>query len=263
MNRVFVDGVEGAQLPADDPGLLLGWTAFDTLRTYGEVPFRLDAHLDRLLESADRMAIPLPPRAQVEREIRAAISPDVWIRYTLTGGGRRVIVVGPVDPASLSAPIEGASLEWDPPEFLPGVVKHGSRAAWEVTARRRGVEQVLLISSQGHILESSRANVMAVVDGVICTPPLDGRQLTGVTRTALLEASANAGLPLEERPLLASEPFDELYLTATVREVAPVVRWDDAPGPGGGPVGDRLRDAFRHLVEAETGERITLVGAAA
>ena len=37
--RVWVDGVEGAGIPGTDPGLLLGLTVFDTLRTYQGVPF--------------------------------------------------------------------------------------------------------------------------------------------------------------------------------------------------------------------------------
>ena len=53
MERILrVRGAEEAVIAADDPGLMLGLTVFDTLRCYGGVPFRLDAHIDRLEASA-------------------------------------------------------------------------------------------------------------------------------------------------------------------------------------------------------------------
>lgn len=247
--RIWVDGVEGAGVPGDDPGLLLGLTVFDTHRTYDGVPFCLEAHLDRLLEGAARMDIAAPPREQVRAEVLAAIEahglPDLCVRYTLTAGGRRIVTTRPIDPDEPSAPLTVARMDWEPPRFLPGAVKHGSRAAWELAARHLGVDQVILVDPDGFVLEANRSNVFAVIDGVLVTPPLDDRFLAGVTRGVLLEVARANGIACEERPLPYEAPFEELYLSASIRELAPVVARDGRPGPGGGPVGARLRAAYR------------------
>jgi branched-subunit amino acid aminotransferase/4-amino-4-deoxychorismate lyase len=188
MKRVLVDGDEAKGIPGDDPGLLLGLTAFETLRTYGTHPFRLEAHLDRLEASAARLDIQVP-RALVEREIQAHLAEDVRIRYTLTAGGHRILDVAPIPQHRIGAPVTVGSVRWDPPEWLPGVVKHGSRAAWIVAARRMGVDEVLLVDAGSNILEANQSNVFAVVGGTLCTPPLDGRFLAGITRGALIEAA--------------------------------------------------------------------------
>lgn len=253
MNRVLVNGVADIGIPGDDPGLLLGLTVFDTMRTYGHAGFRFSQHLDRLEASAARFRIPCPERSLIESEIAANLGENCSVRYMLTAGGNRVLQVKPIDESRIGAPVRVARMDWNPPSWLPGVVKHGSRAAWMVGAQNLGVDEVILVDNGGFILEANRSNVFAVVDGTLVTPPLDGRFLPGVTRSALIEASEKAGLPLEERPLPYDAPFDELYVSSTMKELAPVVGVDERPGPGNGPLGGRLLEAFRELISLETG----------
>lgn len=250
MKRVWVNGVEGAMLDPDDPGVLLGLTVFDTMRTYGQVPFRRAQHLDRLEASAERLGIPLPERALIEHEVGIGVASghDLSVRYMLTAGGNRVMQVKPIDPARVGGRFRVARMDWTSPDWLPGAVKHGSRAAWEVASRALGVDEVILVDWAGHILEASRSNVVGVVDGVLVTPALDDRFLAGVTRQALLDAASRAGLPMDERPLPYASNFSELYLTSTLKEVAPIVEVDGQPGPGAGPLGQALHEAFRDLV---------------
>ena len=89
------------------------------------------------------------------------------------------------------------------------------------------------------------------MDNVLITPPLDGRLLQGVTRGAVLDAAQCAGVPAVENPLDLSAQVDELYLSSTLKELAPVVALDGAPAPGAGPIGKRVRDALRTLIERE------------
>ena len=254
--RLFVDGEENLKIPADDPGLLFGLTVFDTMRTYGKVVFRLHAHIERLCFSARRLSIPFPAPTLIEDEISSALDLDISIRYMLTAGGHRVMQVGPIEKSKVGGPMRVARMGWDPPEWLPGVIKHGCRAAWVVGARELGVDEVILVDRDGFILEANRSNVLGVIDGVLITPPLDGRFLSGVTRRALLEAAESSGFRLEERPLSYDSRFEELYLTSTLKEVAPVVEIDGNPGPGAGPLGTALHRAYRELVVAETGASV-------
>ncbi len=247
--QVFVNGVEGAGLPGDDPGFTRGLNVFDTLRSYGGNPFRLEPHLDRLELSAAALEIPCPSRDVLRAEILSMSVGDRCLRVALTAGGNRVLAWTPIDPAVVGAPVSVASVVSHPNPYLPGHVKHGSRAGWVLAARHLGVTEVVFVDPAGNILEANRSNVFAVVDGVVRTPPL-GANLQGVTRGAILEAALEADLPVSEAPVPLGTRFDELYLSSTLKELAPVAKLDDRE-VGGGPVGERLHAAFRALVARE------------
>ena len=251
--RSFVDGVPGAGLPVDDPGFTLGWTAFETLRSYGPRPFRLDAHLARLAGSAAALFVPIPPLELLREELLQHLGADEVARLTLTAGGRRVLELGPVDPARIRRPVRCAPCLW--PTDLPvrGHAKHGARAFWAVAARREGVEEVILHDRDGFVLEASRSNVITALDGALITPPVDGDALDGVTRRAILEAAEEAGLPLRVAPLRVDQPVEELYLCSTLKELAPVVGMPSCAREGFGPLGERLHAALRGLIRRETG----------
>ena len=255
MHRIWVDGTEDGRVRGDDPGLLLGLTVFETLRTYDNAPFRLPQHVQRLVGSAAQLGIAIPPVEAVVSEMQATLAlvagEDCRLRYTVTAGGHRIVDVQTVDRDRIGAPVRVGRLKWEPPQWLPGVVKHGSRAGWIVAAQQQGVDEVLLVDGQGCILEANRSNVFAVQGGVVCTPPLDERFLEGVTRGALLEAARDAGLDIVERSLPADASYDELYVSSTLKELAPVVGWAGATEPMAGPVGQALHQAFHALVARE------------
>jgi len=244
--------VEDAVIAADDPGVMLGLTVFETLRCYDGVPFRLEAHIERLEASAKAMGIELVDRALVRDEILAACRDDWRVRYMVTAGGAHVVDAAPLNLARVGAPIRVARIDWSPTPGLPGSVKHGSRAGWMLAAKKLGVDEVLLVDGDSKLLEANRSSIFGVIDGAVYTPALDGRMLEGVTRSALLEAGRAVGLVCHETQLDAFAQYDELYLSSTLKELAPVTQLDGAPGPGGGPVGARLHSAFRDLVSRET-----------
>jgi branched-subunit amino acid aminotransferase/4-amino-4-deoxychorismate lyase len=142
-------------------------------------------------------------------------------------------------------------VEWEPTAWLDGRVKHGSRAVTEVARRKAGVDEVLWVGRDGCLTEGGRSSVFGVVDGVMITPPDDGRILPGITRQALLDAGREAGIPVTEGPLRADAPFTELYASSTLKELAPIVELNGRPAPGGGPLGERLVQAFHALVARE------------
>ncbi len=258
MQRIFVNGIEGAGIPANDTSVLLGLTVFETIRTYQGIPFRLERHLQRLTGSAKQMHIELPDQRAMHDEIifcleQAPSDGPMRVRYTVSADGNRIVDVAPLDTSRIWEPISVGRLDWQPPEWLPGVVKHGSRAGWVVAAQQQNVVEVLLVDSKGCILEANRSNVLVVKDGVVRTPPLDTRFLEGVTRGALLEAAARENIPYQETPLPFDESYDEFYLSSTLKELAPVVEICGQPAPGDGPIGCKLLEAFRELVKEETG----------
>lgn len=247
---LLIDGSADGVLPPDADGLLLGVTVFDTLRSYGRTWLRADQHLDRLEASARWMGLAMPDRGVLLAEAEAVRGDDFSVRITLVGGGHRVVQGAPVDPARVARPVRVAPWPMDV-GGVPGFVKHGSRGAWVAGARRLGVEELILVDPDGHLLEASRSNVVGVVGGTLVFPPADGRILDGVTRSALLDAAERAELPFAQRPLHRDEPIDELYVASTLKELAPVVASGGLPSPGAGPLGRALHQAFRRLVQRE------------
>jgi len=247
--RLRVDGVDGAMLPADDPAITRGVSVFETMRTYGLTVFRLEQHLLRFLASAEMVGLSAPTKDWLEREAAEVVSTDCYIRMTLTGGGRLITQTMPIDASKVGRLVQTAVVENIPTQWLPGSVKHSSRAGWVMAARGLGVEEVIFEDQEGRLLEANRSNVLVVRDGAILTPPTDGRILAGVTRGALFDAAQRAGFSMRAEEIRLRDGYDELYLTSTLKEVAPV----EIDGvSAAGPVGKQLHDAFKSLVREET-----------
>jgi D-alanine transaminase len=104
-----------------------------------------------------------------------------------------------------------------------------------------GNDETLLFNAAGELTEGSATNVFVVKDGVITTPPLDHQVLPGVTRLMLLDMLRKDGsVPVEERVVTMEEArqADEIWLTSSTKEVAPVAQLDGKPVGSGeaGPV---------------------------
>jgi branched-subunit amino acid aminotransferase/4-amino-4-deoxychorismate lyase len=233
-----------APVPADDPGLTAGMTCFETLRSYGGRLLGLEEHLVRLEDSARAMRIAFPGAALLRDEacgVLAQHGGDAVLRITLTRGGHRIVVAADIGPPPES--MRCASRVFEPPQWLPGRVKHGSRAGSILVVEALGVDEVIWVDRNGAVLEGTRTNVFAVKKGELYTPPLDGRILQGVTRGLLLSLA-----PVHEDSFRLDETLDELYCSSTLKELCPIVEVDGAPAPGGGPVGRALAAKFKALV---------------
>ena len=104
-----------------------------------------------------------------------------------------------------------------------------------------GNDEPLLFNAAGELTEGSTTNVFVVKDGMVVTPPLDHQVLPGVTRLMLLDMLRKDGsVTIEERIVTMEEArqADEIWLTSSTREVAPVVQLDGRPVGSGeaGPV---------------------------
>lgn len=84
-----------------------------------------------------------------------------------------------------------------------------------ISAKKRGLDDVILINSFGRIAESTIANVFIVSDGIIKTPPLTEGCVNGVMRKYLLKCFTEEGLQWEETPVDADQLFNssEVFLT--------------------------------------------------
>jgi branched-chain amino acid aminotransferase len=244
-----------------DRGLLFGEGAFETMRTYGVSIFALDEHLARLARSLTAIGVALPcPEATLADEARRARdafgADDAIVRVVVTAGDdapARIVLVEPlvVPPEDRYVGGFSVTLRRGPSLAVPGA-KTTSYVA-NLLARREaasaGADEALLLDEDGDVVEGATSNVLAVLDGVVVTPPTSRGALPGITLRHALLLAAQAGLMVREQRLPASTlPLvSELMLTSTLREVAPVTRVDGRPvGTGSpGPIATELRRSFR------------------
>lgn len=103
-----------------------------------------------------------------------------------------------------------------------------------------GSDEIILYNAAGEVTEAAACNVFAVSGGVVATPALDEQKLPGITRQMLLDIlRRHTDLSVQERVVTLDElrAADEIWLTSSSKDVAPVVALDDAP-VGSGDVGD-------------------------
>jgi 4-amino-4-deoxychorismate lyase len=263
-------------LRADDEAVLRGRAAFETLRVYSGVPFRLEAHLERLAASARVLELPAPPCAELSDLATAAIAAcgrnDAVLRLVFTPGpeggppsGFALVTALPpaleeqrgrgVALATMQLAI-GTSARRESPWLLPGVksTSYAVNMAAQAEARRRGADDALLLSLEGAVLEGPTSNVWFAEEGRLRTPSLDLGILAGVTRSALLEACAAGGVAVEEGAYALDRlhAADEVFTSSSVREVMPVVVVDGRSVAAGapGPLAARMQAALRRAAGA-------------
>jgi branched-chain amino acid aminotransferase len=132
-----------------------------------------------------------------------------------------------------------------------------NNALAKLEARQRGADEALLLNAAGQVAEASVANVFALRDGVLLTPPATDGALEGMTRATVLELAARDGLPTAERTLGRYDLMaaDEVFLTGSGARIVPVTSLDgERIGKGvPGPVTQKLIRAFEaHAREAGT-----------
>jgi D-alanine transaminase len=104
----------------------------------------------------------------------------------------------------------------------------------------QGNQETLLFNDRNELTEASSCNAFIVKNGSVITPPLDHQKLPGITRQILIDILRNDGnISVEERAVTMDEvaEADEVWITSSSREIAPVIAIDSVP-VGDGQVGD-------------------------
>jgi branched-chain amino acid aminotransferase len=268
---------ETAHVSARDRGFTLGDGVFETMRVRGRAVFRLDRHLARLQRGLQVLQIPAPGELR-EWVLRAAAEsglPDASIRLTVTRG-RGPAGVAPPDHPQPTVTVIAAPMPLFPAStYTAGLSAHvasGRRNEFSATAglktlsyvdavaalleaRRAGMDEALLLDTQGHCSEATASNLFAWTGAELVTPRVSCGALPGITREAVLELANAAGLPAVERVLTLDELISsaEAFLTSSLRGVAPLVRVGaHAIGDGvPGRMTKGLTEAYLALVERE------------
>jgi 4-amino-4-deoxychorismate lyase len=252
--------VDTPLLHADDEGVLRGRSVFETLRVYDGVPFKLEEHLDRLAMSAERIHLPPPPRAELasiaQEAIAAGAPPDATLRFLWIAGrehggapiGLALVSTLPPDlDAQRARGLRLSVLRWSP-GALAGVksTSYAANMAAQDEAVRAGADDGLLVAADDTVFEAPTSNVWFRDGDRLLTPSLELPILAGVTRATLRELAPALGYEIEEGtyPLARLLGADEVFLSASIREVMPVVAVADVEFPRG-PAAAALQTALR------------------
>jgi branched-chain amino acid aminotransferase len=284
MSVVWIDGeivdATRARIPVTDHGLLYGDGIFEGLRIRGRRVFRLERHLDRFEVGARVLGLALPGGRDAVRRIvletaRAFGEDEAYVRLIATRGEGAL----GVDPTTCHAPrivcivdhirlypeekrargIDLVTSSWrrPPADVLDPRVKslnYLNNVLAKAEARRRGADEALLLNVRGDVAEAAVANVFAVRDGTLLTPPGSDGALEGINRMTVLELAGPLGIPAWEATL---GRFDlhaaaEVFLTGSGAGLVPVRSLDgEAIGAGvPGPVFAKIEAAFLDAVPA-------------
>lgn len=276
-NLCNVDGrivpEQEARIPVLDRGFLFGDSIYEVVRTVGDVPFGWPEHWARLRQSAAaiRLALDLDEGTiarRVAATIAAANNTASYVRILVTRGTGEapnidlayasgppcwVVMVRELTPMS-GKPSRVAvirRLRVDRRALDPAT-KSGNylnSVLGLAEAKDLGATDCLMCNGDGFVTEASTSNVFARIDGVWCTPPLSAGILAGVTRSLLLSFLPSCGERVSERNLTPADlhAASELFLSSTLRDIAPVTHLDGTAlhGGGVGPVVSALLPRFQ------------------
>ncbi|MBI3781977.1 MAG: branched-chain-amino-acid transaminase [Deltaproteobacteria bacterium] len=283
--QIFLDGEwysrETAKVSVFDHGLLYGDGVFEGIRVYNRRIFRLEAHLDRLYDSARALALTIPmslvEMAETVREaVRRNQKEDGYIRLVVTRGVGD-LGIDPRKCAKASVFIIVTDISVYPRELYARGIKVITAATRQVAhdafdsrvkslnylknvlakidAQQSGADEAIMLNSAGYIAECTADNLFVVRHGKLLTPaPQDGA-LEGITRGTVLELAGEAGIHAAETRLTRYDVYtaDECFVTGTGAELMPVTEADGRLlGEGKpGPVTRKLTEAFQALVRHE------------
>ena len=281
---IYLDGKfvqkEEAKVSVFDHGLLYGDGVFEGIRAYHGKVFRLDAHIERLYDSAK--TINLKP-SMTKEEMKAAILETMRKNGLRDGYIRPVITRGVgdlgLDPRKCPRPtIFIIAVEWG---AMYGDLYEKGLTAVSVSVRRnaaeslppnaktlnylnnilakmesylKGGDEAIIFDTNGYLSEGSGDNIFVVKNGVLATPPCLNN-LRGITQQVVVECAKDLGIEVwwQNMGFFDLYTADEVFVTGTAAEVAPIVGIDGRTIGDGkpGPVTKKLMKAFREVTKRE------------
>jgi branched-chain amino acid aminotransferase len=258
-----------------------GDAVWEGLRLYAGKIFRLDAHLARLRASAKALAFDqIPSDDEITGQIRRTLAANgmrdgVHIRLTLTRGVKitsgmdpRLNTAGPtlIVLAEFKDPVYGASgitlitasVRRPAPDSLDPKIHHNNllpSILAKIEANVAGADDAVMLDNRGFIAETNATHIFFAAAGRLRTPTTVSCP-EGITRAAVLELAATAGVPCDTGDYTLPQLYtaDEAFVTGTMGGLVPVLSVDGRRIGDGtpGPLTTRVTKAYADLT-ATTG----------
>lgn len=232
-----------------------GSSWFEGIRCYntkkGSAIFRLEKHLERLIDSAKMYYAEIPYTLEEMKTacidtIRANNLKACYIRPVVYRGYGDV----GVNPLNTRVDLAVAVWEWETylgadalengidvcvsswnrpaPNTLPTLAKTGANYAnsqlIKIEAVKMGFVEGIALDVNGYVSEGSGENIFLVKDDIVYTPAASSGILGGITRSSVITLLHENGFTVKEtqiqRELLSVA--DEIFFTGTAAEITPV-----------------------------------------
>ncbi len=261
------------QIHLNELGLLRGFGVFDFLRTYQSVPFELEAHWQRLKNSAHFLDLDLLISVEQANSIvdellflRDEPKPEVGFRMVLTGGFSEngssyeghpnfFITTETLNPIPEKYYQEGVKvITYEYQREFPQIKTTNYLALYLARDKMKKAQaQDVLYHRDGLVSECSRSNFFVFLGEKLLSPQTGA--LPGITRQIVLDL-AQAHFEVEARDITTEElsQAEEAFKTGTMAEIMPIVQIDEQRIHQG-KVGQRtqkLMQLFRDYHQART-----------
>jgi D-alanine transaminase len=252
----------------DDRGYYFGDGIYEVFRFYNRTIYEKDAHLQRLVRSADEVRIALPePIEAIDAIIEKLLDMQPFTEGTIylqitRGEAPRAHPF----PKSAASVMMASCAEVVRPLHM---LQHGISAItmddirWlrcdiktlnllpNVLAKQAAVDQgvgEVILHRSGTVTECSASNLMMVKAGILYTHPANNLILHGITRAVVLRIARSLGVEVKEEPFTLDELMraDEAFITGTTVEVTPIIEIDGKQVSSGtaGPITRNLQLEF-------------------
>lgn len=280
MRLIYLNGrfvpEEQATVSVFDHGFLYGDGVFEGIRAYDGRVFRLEDHVQRLFDSAQAimLSIPLSQKEMCEAILETLRKNDLrnaYIRPIVSRGygdlgldpnkcPKPTVIIIAIDWGAMYGDLYEVGLtaisvavRRNSPDSLPPNIKslnYLNNILAKIEANVKGGNEAIILDSRGLVSEGSGDNIFVIKEGQISTPHTISN-LKGITRAAVMELAEIKGNPIQEKEMGLFDLYtaDELFVTGTAAEVAPVTKVDGRViGTGKpGPITKELMAAFKKL----------------
>lgn len=253
MNKLFVNHNgkvipnEGGLFHSGNRAYLYGDGLFESIRVVDGEPLNIEAHVLRMLDGAVALKMRIPTFFSVEffknkvkelvRQSEVTSCARVRISVDRVAGGfytptsnevQYFIEVYPLECKGFELNTKGLEVDLytgqcKQNDFLSNFkTKNGLIYVMSaLAAKENGLDDLLITSPKGSVLESSNSNIFVVSNGMLYTPSLEEGCLAGVMRMTIINLALEAGIKVYECHLLPQNLIaaDEVFLTNAVNGI--------------------------------------------
>jgi len=257
---------------AMDHSVWLGSSVFDGARAlHGRLP-DLRPHLQRVIDSADKLGMRCPLSVdRMEALVREGVAKfpadaELYIRplvfasegFLIPVPDKAVFVLtlfdAPLPPftgfSSCLSTLRRPDNSMAPTDAKASALyANTGRALRE--AKARGFDNAILLDAAGKVTEFASSNLFLVTaDGAMVTPALNGTFLAGITRARVIALLAAEGVQVQQRTVEVEElaTAREIFSTGNYGKVTPCTRFE-AHEMAAGPLATRARALYLAFTE--------------
>tara|TARA_R110002049_G_scaffold278391_4_gene457171 strand:- start:704 stop:1603 length:900 start_codon:yes stop_codon:yes gene_type:complete len=255
-----------------------GDAVWEGIRVYKGKIFKLDEHVNRLMESAHTMDFSdIPSPAEVIAAIRETLIvnnmlDEAHMRLTLTRGEKYTSGMDPklnTNGCTLIVlaefkrpiyPVEGiklvtANIRRNSPSNLDSKIHHNNlinNILAKIEANYANCDDAVMLDERGFVSETNATNMFMIKNNKLHTP-FATNCLPGITRKTIIEIAEQNNIVLKERDISISEMYnaDVVFTTGTMGELTNVFEIDGRKVKSqlNNPIFNTLKAEYRQLTE--------------